>query len=137
MTTRRTKPKGQEATKTAEAEDVKPSVETRPDDSAPGEPVDSQGLEPVNEVKNDTFGTQGPTEGATAKHAAADTQSGANSAAKTKRKVLKVTALAESFRRANLQFSRKTRTLYVDDLSEAQVKALKAESRLSVVEGEE
>lgn len=68
--------------------------------------------------------------------AAKDGTSNAKPDAKAKRQVLKVTALAETFRRANLQFGRKTRTLYLDDLSEAQVKALKGEPRLSVVEDE-
>lgn len=55
-------------------------------------------------------------------------------APKAKRQVLKVTALGESFRRANLQFGRKSRTLFVDDLSEAQLKMIRNEPRLVVVE---
>lgn len=55
---------------------------------------------------------------------------------KSKRQALKVTALGERFRRANLEFSRKPRLICLDDLSEAQVKAIQAEPRLSVVEVE-
>lgn len=55
---------------------------------------------------------------------------------KSQRQALKVTALGERFRRANLEFSRKPRLICLDDLSEAQVKAIQAEPRLSVVEVE-
>lgn len=55
-------------------------------------------------------------------------------APKAKRQVLKVTATGESFRRANLQFGRKARLLFVDDLSEAQLKMIRNEPRLVVVE---
>lgn len=57
-------------------------------------------------------------------------------APKAKRQVWKVTALGESFRRANLQFGRKARTLFVDDLSEAQMKMIDNEPRLVVVKDE-
>lgn len=81
--------------------------------------------------------TQEPVKDPAAKDGAPNDQGSAKAPdAKAKRKVLKVTAHGESFRRANLQFSRQARTLYLDDLSEAQVKALKAEPRLSVVEDE-
>jgi len=63
-------------------------------------------------------------------------KAGAKSGAKAKRSVLKVRALGERFRRAGMSFGPRETVLYVDDLSADQIKALKAEPRLSVVEGQ-
>ena len=70
------------------------------------------------------------------KQGAPSTKAGAKSGAKAKRNVLKVRAMGERFRRAGLAFGRNETVLYVDDLSADQIKALKAEPRLSVVEGQ-
>lgn len=80
---------------------------------------------------------QEPAKDPAAKEGASNTKSGAKPAAKAKRQVLKVSARGETFRRAGLAFSRKERRLYVDELTDDQVDALKAEPRLIVVEGEE
>lgn len=78
-----------------------------------------------------------PAKDPAAKEGASNTKSSAKPAAKGKRQVLKVSSRGDSFRRAGLAFSRKERRLYVDELSDGQVDALKAEPRLIVVEGEE
>lgn len=53
-----------------------------------------------------------------------------------KRKVLRVSSRPESFRRAGMQFTRRERVLYVDELTDKQVAAIKAERRLAVTEDE-
>ncbi len=56
--------------------------------------------------------------------------------AKKKVPVIQVTAKREKFRRAGFEFTHETRTIPVVDLSKEQLKAIKAEAMLVVVEGE-
>lgn len=142
MTTKKTQPKAvtapkaDDSAKAPEAGDAAAAQEPVKDPAAKDSTPDDQGSAKAPEAGG-AAASQEPAKDAAAKEGTSSAQGGAKTAAKAKRKVLKVTALAESLRRANLQFSRKTRTLYQDDLSEAQVKAIKAEPRLSVVESEE
>jgi hypothetical protein len=55
-------------------------------------------------------------------------------AAKKKVPVLEVTAKSERFRRAGISFSKNVTRLVVADLKDEQIKAIKAEPMLSVVE---
>ena len=61
-------------------------------------------------------------------------KAGAKSGTKPKRDVLLVSARGESFRRAGLGFGRQPRIVFVDQLSDAQVEAIKTEKHLVVVE---
>ncbi|MCJ8285108.1 HI1506-related protein [Halomonas sp.] len=69
-----------------------------------------------------------------AKDGTPDTKRGAKQGSKEKRDALRVRALGERFRRAGLAFGRNETVLYVDELSDDQVAALKAEPRLVVIE---
>ena len=61
---------------------------------------------------------------------------GGNNQNATKHRVLRVSSRPHSFRRAGMTFTRREQVLYVEQLTDDQVEAIKAERRLVVTEDE-
>lgn len=116
---------------------AKPQAQTKAEgteQTKPEQPETQDGQQAAPETQESQQQSAPETQSAPEPQAQPD----AGSAEKTTGKlaVLKVTARGDSFRRANLQFGSKQRLLIVDELSEAQLKAIKNEPRLVVVEDE-
>ena len=119
---------------------AKPQAQTKADTSEQAKPETQDGQQQAPE-NQDGQQQAAPEHQATPEPQPApepQAQPDAGSGEKTTGKlaVLKVTARGDSFRRANLQFGSKPRQLIVDELSDAQLKAIRNEPRLVVVEDE-